>query len=65
MEYSNNQVELKHIVIFFERVLRAIQKLFFSVGVMYSGGYDVCDVILSVYPVIHTGQSIGLVFQRS
>ena len=27
--------------------------IFFSVGVMYSGEYDACDVTLSVYP--HTG----------
>jgi hypothetical protein len=29
--------------------------IFFCVGVMYLGEYDVCDVILSVYP--HRGQA--------
>jgi hypothetical protein len=36
--------------------------VFFCVGVMYSGEYDVCDVTLSVYPMllwvyIHRGQA--------
>ena len=37
-------------------ILKQFSTIFFCVGVMYSGEYDVCDVnILWVY--IHTGQA--------
>jgi hypothetical protein len=43
--------------------------IFFCVGVVYSGEYDVCDVSLSVYPHQKSLKNMpghgGLVFQRS
>ena len=30
--------------------IESFRKIFFCVGVMYSGEYDACDVTLSVYP---------------
>jgi hypothetical protein len=43
--------------------------IFFCVGVVYSGEYDVCDVTPSVYPDQESLKNMpahgGLVFQRS
>jgi hypothetical protein len=49
--------------------MQSSNMIFFCVGAVYSGEYDVCDVTLSVYPHRASLKNMpdhgGLVFQRS